>query len=49
MPLNEIVHAAKVFADDLKAAMGLIGSLTTLWIVAEATVCRLGKEKILAF
>jgi hypothetical protein len=49
MPLHETIQAAKVFADDLKAATAFIGSLTTLLVVAKSTIGTLGKEKTFAF
>jgi hypothetical protein len=49
MPLHEIIQAAKVFSEDLRAASGFIGSLTAFWVVAESTIERLAKEKIFAF
>ncbi len=49
MPLHEIIQAGKVLADDLKAATGFIGSLTTFWFVAKSTIRMFGREKSLVF
>jgi len=49
MPFHEIMQAAKVLADDLKAATGFIGSLTTFWFVAKSAVRMFGREKTYAF
>ena len=49
MPLQEIIQAAKVLADDLKAATEFIGSLTTFWVVAKSTIRMFGREKTYAF
>lgn len=49
MPLHEIIQAAKVLADDLKAAAGFIGSITTFWLVAKSTIRMFGREKTFAF
>jgi len=49
MPLHEIIQAAKVFADNLKAATAFIASLTTFLVVAKSTIPKFGREKTLAF
>lgn len=49
MPVHEIMQAAKVLADDLKAAMGFIGSLTTFLLAAKSTIRMFGREKTFAF
>lgn len=49
MPLHEIIQAAKILGDDLKAATSFLGALTTFWLVAKSTIRMFGREKILAF
>lgn len=49
MPLQEIIQAAKVLADDLKAATSFLGSLTTFWLVVKSTLRMFGREKSFAF
>lgn len=49
MHVHEIMQAAKLLANDLNAAKGFIGSLTTFLIVAKSTIRMLGREKSFAF
>jgi hypothetical protein len=49
MSVHEIMQAAKLLANDLNAAKGFIGSVTTFLIVAKSMIRMFGREKSFAF